>query len=61
MSTARGFQFGRVTIPYRGLAMVSTAVLIGSYLSILYDIANIAGDRRNLLLLVAGAFVGATL
>ncbi|WP_231184800.1 transglutaminaseTgpA domain-containing protein [Haladaptatus sp. DYF46] len=61
MSTAEGFEFGGVTVPYRGLAMGSTAVLIGSYLTILYDIANIAGDRGDLLLLAAGAFVGATL
>jgi transglutaminase-like putative cysteine protease len=61
MSTAEGFEFGGVTVPYRGLAMVSTTVLIGSYLSILYDIANIAGDRGDLLLLAAAAFVGATL
>jgi transglutaminase-like putative cysteine protease len=61
MSTAEGFKFGGVTVPYQGLALVSTAVLIGSYLTILYDIANIAGDRGDLLLLAAGAFVGATL
>ena len=61
MSTARGFSIGDVTIPYQGLAIASTAVLIGSSLKVLYDITNIAGDTDTLLLLVAGAFIGATL
>ncbi len=61
MSTARGFTVGDVTIPYQGLAIASTAVLIGSSLKILYNITNIAGDTDTLLLFVAVAFVGSTL
>ncbi|MFB9805193.1 DUF3488 domain-containing protein [Haladaptatus pallidirubidus] len=53
-------RFGGVAIPYHWLAVCSTAVLIGSYLSILYRITNVVGVADDLLLLVAGALVGAT-
>ncbi|WP_266074847.1 transglutaminase TgpA family protein [Haladaptatus caseinilyticus] len=54
-------QLGGVTIPYHWLAVSSTAVLIWSYLSILYRITNVVSAADDLLLLVAGSLVGAML
>ncbi|WP_435159466.1 transglutaminase TgpA family protein [Haladaptatus sp. DFWS20] len=54
-------RFGGLTIPYHWLAVCSTAVLIWSYLSILYRITNVVSAADDLLLLVAGSLIGAML
>ncbi len=63
MSTAQddSLHLGTLEIPYHWLAVGSTAVLIWSYLGILYRITNVVGAAEDLLLLVGCALVGATL
>ncbi|WP_458186897.1 transglutaminase TgpA family protein [Haladaptatus sp. NG-WS-4] len=62
MSTAREdrFRFGGVAVSYHWLAVASTAVLVASYLSVFYHITSIVGGKNDLLLVVAGAVVAAT-
>ena len=45
----------------RGLALAATALLMASYLSILYHITDVAGGTERLLLFVAGSLLAATL
>ncbi|WP_433623694.1 transglutaminase TgpA family protein [Halomicrococcus sp. NG-SE-24] len=59
MSTATDghLDVGETSVPFHWLAVAATAVLIWSYLSVLYRITNVVGGKSDLALLVAGALV----
>ena len=52
-------RFGDVSISFHWLAVASTAVLIWSYVQVLYRITNVVGGKADLVLFVAGALVAA--
>ena len=53
-------RIGDVGVSFHWLAVASTAVLVWSYLRVLYRITNVVGGKADLALFVAGALVAAT-
>lgn len=54
-------RIGGLTTPFRGLALISGAVLLGSFVSILYGVTDVVGMTGWLIAIVAGALALATL
>jgi transglutaminase-like putative cysteine protease len=59
-AVARRLRLGETEVPYHWLAVGSVAVLVATYVSVLYHVTNVVGGTTTLLALVAGTLLAGT-